>query len=47
VAFKVPGGKTVLIVVNNGKSPKPFRVQYHGKSFQSSLKGGAVGTFVL
>lgn len=46
VAFKVPGGKSVLIVVNNGKSPQPFRVQYHGKSFQSSLKEGAVGTFV-
>lgn len=46
VAFKVPGGKTVLIVVNNGKSPQPFRVQFHGKSFQSSLKEGAVGTFV-
>lgn len=46
VAFKVPGGKTVLIVVNDEKSPRTFRVQYHGKSFQTSLKAGAVGTYV-
>ena len=46
VAFKAPGGKTILIVVNDGKSPQAFRVQYHGKSFETSLKEGAVGTFV-
>jgi len=46
VAFKAPGGKSVLIVVNDGKSPQVFRVQYHGKSFQTSLKEGSVGTFV-
>ena len=46
VAFKTPGGKTVLIVANDGKSPQVFRVQYHGISFQTSLKEGAVGTYV-
>jgi glucosylceramidase len=46
VAFKAAGGKTVVIVANDGKSPQVFRVQYHGKSFQTSLKEGAVGTYV-
>jgi glucosylceramidase len=46
VAFKAPGGKTLLIVVNDEKSPQVFRVQYHGKSLQASLKEGAVGTYV-
>jgi glucosylceramidase len=46
VAFKTPDGKTVLIVVNGGKSPQVFRVQYRGESFQTSLKEGAVGTYV-
>jgi glucosylceramidase len=46
VAFKVARGKTVLIVANDGKSPQVFHVQYHGKSFQTSLKEGSVGTFV-
>jgi glucosylceramidase len=46
VAFKAPGGKSVLIVVNDGKSPQVFRVQYHGESFKTSLSGGAVATYV-
>jgi glucosylceramidase len=46
VAFKSPDGKFVLIVANNGNGLQDFRVQYHGKSFQTSLKEGAVGTFV-
>jgi glucosylceramidase len=46
VAFKVPGAKTALIVVNDEKSPQAFRVQYHGASFETSLNGGAVGTYV-
>jgi glucosylceramidase len=46
VAFKDSGGKIVLIVANDGKRLQDFRVQYHGKSFQTSLKEGAVGTFV-
>jgi glucosylceramidase len=46
VAFKTLEGKIVLIVANDGKSPQVFRVQYHGISFQTSLKEGAVGTYV-
>jgi glucosylceramidase len=46
VAFKAPSGKTVLIVVNDAKSLQVFRVLIHGKFFQTSLKEGAVGTFV-
>jgi glucosylceramidase len=46
VAFKSPGGKTVLIVANDAKSLQVFRVQYHDKSFQTSLKEGAAGTYV-
>jgi glucosylceramidase len=45
VAFNVPGGKTVLIVVNSGKSPQEFAVRYHGKSFKTKLKEGAAGTY--
>ncbi|HKN76804.1 MAG TPA: glycoside hydrolase family 30 beta sandwich domain-containing protein [Candidatus Acidoferrum sp.] len=46
VAFKAPDGKTVLIVANSGKSPQVFHVRCHGKTFQVSLKEGAVGTYV-
>ncbi len=46
VAFKVPGGKTVLIVMNPGKSAQEFAVRYHGMSFRTKLNDGAVGTFV-
>jgi len=46
VAFTVPGGKTVLVVVNEGKTAQKFAVRYHGKSFETKLDGGAVGTYV-
>jgi len=46
VAFNVPGGRTVLIVANPGKSAQEFAVRYHGMSFRSKLNDGAVGTFV-
>ncbi len=46
VAFSVPGGKTVLIVVNDGKAAQEFAVRYHGMSFRTKLNQGAVGTFV-
>jgi glucosylceramidase len=46
VAFKARGGLTVLVVVNNGQSPQEFAVRYHGVSFQTKLKQGAVGTYV-
>ncbi|MFI5095400.1 MAG: glycoside hydrolase family 30 beta sandwich domain-containing protein [Candidatus Acidiferrales bacterium] len=46
VAFKAPGGKTVLIVVNDGKAGQVFQVRYHGRSFETTLNEGAVGTYV-
>jgi glucosylceramidase len=46
VAFTVPGGKTVLVVVNVGKVVQEFAVRYHGKSFQTKLGEGSVGTYV-
>jgi glucosylceramidase len=46
VAFEAQGGKTVLIVVNEGKSKQGFHVRYHGKWFETELNEGAVGTYV-
>lgn len=46
VAFRAPGGKVVLIVANNGKAPQDFVVRSHGKFFKTTLKEGAVGTYV-
>jgi glucosylceramidase len=46
VAFEAQGGKTVLIVVNDGKSQQGFHVRYHGKWFETKLNEGAVGTYV-
>jgi glucosylceramidase len=46
VAFKAPGGKTVLIAANDAKSAQIFNVRFHGKSFQTTLNAGSVGTYV-
>ena len=46
VAFKAPGGKVVLIVVNDGKASQDFDVRYHDKSFKTTLNQEAVGTYV-
>jgi len=46
VAFKFPAGKTVLIVVNDSTSPQVFNVQFHRRSFKTTLNAGSVGTYV-
>jgi glucosylceramidase len=46
VAFKTPKGKSVLIVVNNDKSPKTFAVRSRKRLFTTSLSAGAVATYV-
>ena len=46
VVFTVPDGKTVLVVVNEAKTAQKFAVRYHGKSFETKLDEGAVGTYV-
>jgi len=46
VAFSLPGSGTVLIVANSENSSQLFQVRYHGKSFESTLPAGSVGTYV-
>jgi glucosylceramidase len=46
VAFSTPAGKIVLIVQNNSGSDQQFNIAYKGKYLNTSLKGGAAGTYV-
>jgi len=46
VAFKTPEGKFVLIVANSSKERRNFSIKIYGKSMETSLNAGAVGTFV-
>lgn len=46
VAFKTPTGNIVVIVVNNTEIDKSFNIKTPGESISTSLKGGAVGTYV-
>ncbi|WP_406682846.1 glucosylceramidase [Seonamhaeicola sp. MEBiC1930] len=46
VVFKTPTGKIVVIVVNNTEIDKSFNIKTPGESISTSLKGGAVGTYV-
>jgi glucosylceramidase len=46
VAFRNPQGKTVLIVLNDGKEPASFDVQYKKKTFSSTLNAGAMATYI-
>lgn len=46
VAFKNPEGKKVLIVLNKGTNTESFNIKFNGSMVTSSLKGGAVGTYV-
>jgi glucosylceramidase len=46
VAFKTPSGQTVLIVANSSNSTQVFRVRNNGKSFETSLTEGSVGTYI-
>lgn len=45
VAFLTPGGKKVLIVVNDGNASEQFNIRYNGKWVSSFLDAGSVGTF--
>jgi glucosylceramidase len=44
-AFKTPGGKKVLIVLNEGSASKNFNIQSNGKQMSASLNAGAVATY--
>jgi glucosylceramidase len=46
VAFKVPGDRTVLIVLNDSKQPRTFGVRDRDKILTTTLPAGAVGTYV-
>ncbi|WP_315820376.1 glycoside hydrolase family 30 protein [Paraflavitalea speifideaquila] len=46
VAFRNPQGKTVLIVLNDGKETASFEVQYKKKAFSSTLNAGAIATYI-
>ena len=46
VAFKTPDGHTVLIVLNDSKTPLRFSIDSQGKQVNTTLAGGAVGTYV-
>lgn len=46
VAFKAPGGKKVLIVLNSGQFSQAFNIRFRGKAATVTLPGGAVGTYV-
>jgi len=45
-AFKTPGGKKVLIVVNDGVDPSSFNIKFRGQWATTELTAGAVGTYV-
>jgi glucosylceramidase len=46
VAFKTPGGQKILLVLNNSVSPRTFNIRYGSRQVESTLNGGAVGTYV-
>ncbi len=46
VAFKAPDGRKVLIVLNDGGSPRTFNIRDGDKRTTSTLPAGGVGTYV-
>jgi glucosylceramidase len=46
VAFTTPGARTVLIVLNDGRTAQTFGVRDEAKVVTSTLPAGAVGTYV-
>ncbi len=46
VAFKLPGGPWVVVVLNGGRAPQDFNLRLAGAQAEVRLPAGAVGTFV-
>jgi glucosylceramidase len=46
VAFRTPEGRKVLIVLNDGRSPRTFAIHDGRERMTSTLPAGAVGTYV-
>jgi glucosylceramidase len=44
--LKVPNGKKVLIVENDGNAKQTFNIKFNGQWVTSTLPGGAVATFI-
>ena len=46
VAFQIPGGKKVLLVINNNATQSSFNIKYKGKWVTVSLPAGSAGTYI-
>ncbi|WP_242434720.1 glycoside hydrolase family 30 protein [Hymenobacter amundsenii] len=46
VAYKTPGGKRVLVVLNTTSALKNFNIQYRSKVVSVALSGGSVATYI-
>jgi glucosylceramidase len=46
VAYETPARKHVAIVANTSDAAQTFQIRFRGKSIESTLSGGAVGTYV-
>ncbi len=46
VVFKTPGGKKILIVLNDGATNKSFNIKYHNKIAPVSLSANSVASYV-
>jgi glucosylceramidase len=46
IAYQTPSGKRVLIVANSSDTSQTFQIRFHGRSIVSTLRGGAVATYV-
>jgi len=46
VAFKNTDGSKVLIVLNSGSNNQLFNIKFNGRMVNTSLAGGAVGTYI-
>ncbi|WP_420387067.1 glycoside hydrolase family 30 protein [Roseivirga sp.] len=47
VAFKTPEGGVVLIALNESDTDKSLKIELDGKTIETSLTAGSVGTFML
>jgi glucosylceramidase len=46
VAFTAPGGRRVLVVLNDGRSAQTFGIRDGGRLATATLPAGAVATYV-
>lgn len=46
VAFRTSGGKTVLLVLNDGENNETFNIKYNNKWVTTTLNSGSVATYI-